>query len=384
MHIALLTDGITPYVTGGMQRHSHHLAHHLLKLGVELTLVHCVPNDHTLPSEEEVAKLFEAEPGQLRVHGFRFPKMAKLPGHYLRESYRYSCMIHEELKDHWSTFDFIYAKGFTSWCLLEKKKKGAHMGPVGIKFHGYEMFQTATNVKGKLEQQMLKPPVVFINRNADLIFSYGGMITDLIASTGVDRRNIVEIGSGIDDSWLLPAPTPSTGMRKMLFIGRNEKRKGIEDLIAMKDILTSARIEFHWVGPLPKNKQIDAPNMIYHGEVKDSEQLKSIIDGCDILIAPSHSEGMPNVILEAMARGLAVVATRVGAVPIVVSDKNGRLIEPNNRKALRESLLEMIRIPDSKLYEMKEQSLKRIREKFLWSAVATQTFDAIKKFTFTS
>ena len=384
MHIALLTDGITPYVTGGMQRHSHHLARHLLKLGVELTLVHSVSEEQPLPSEEEVINLLEAKPGRLHVHGFQFPKKTKLPGHYLRESYRYSCMIYEELKPHWSTFDFIYAKGFSPWCLLEKKKKGVHMGPVGIKFHGYEMFQTTKSVKVKLEQQMLKPPVVFINRNADLIFSYGGMITDLIASTGVDRRNIVEIGSGIDDSWLLPSPAPSDEMRKMLFIGRNEKRKGIDDLMAMKDLLTSSPIEFHWVGPLPKNKRIDAPNMIYHGEIKDPEQLKSIIDGCDILITPSHSEGMPNVILEAMARGLAVVATRVGAVPIMVSDTNGRLIDPNDRKALRQALLEMIRIPESTLYEMKVHSLKRIREKFLWTAVASQTLDAIKKFTFTS
>ncbi len=384
MHIALLTDGITPYVTGGMQRHSFHLARHLLKSGVRLTLVHCVPHGARIPDPDEVATALDAPADRLRVVGFHFPKSGKIPGHYIGESYRYSCMIYDALKEEWPTFDFIYAKGFTPWCLLEKKKKGEHMGPVGIKFHGYEMFQKSRGVRSKMEQELLKPPVIFINRNADCVFSYGGKITELILKTGVEAEKIVEIGSGIDDAWVASAPTPTTDKRTFLFVGRNERRKGIPDLLAVQDVFDHPSLEFHWVGALPESKRIDAPNMVYHGEIKDVAELQSIVDRCDVLVTPSHSEGMPNVILEAMARGLAVIATDVGAVPKMVSDRNGRLIAPRDKKMLREALLDMLNLPAEDLHNMKSHSLEKVRRDFLWSEVARQTLEAIKKFTFTS
>ena len=50
-------------------------------------------------------------------------------------------------------------------------------------------------------------------------------------------------------------------------------------------------------------------------------------DSCDILLCPSYSEGMPNVILEAMSRGLAIIATNVGAIRLLVSEDNGVLLQ---------------------------------------------------------
>ncbi|HKL03251.1 MAG TPA: hypothetical protein VJ911_06225, partial [Cryomorphaceae bacterium] len=185
MHVAILTDGIYPYTIGGMQRHSTNLVYNLLRKDVKITLVFCV-SEGELPSNEDVLEQFDASPEQLRLVGLKFPRTNKIPGHYIRECYQYSCLVYETLKDEWNNFDFIYAKGFSAWCLLEKKKKGKHMAPVGVKFHGYEMYQLTRSLKGKLEQFMLKPPVVFNNRHANVVFSYGGEITSIIEKIGVE------------------------------------------------------------------------------------------------------------------------------------------------------------------------------------------------------
>lgn len=380
MHIALITDGITPYVTGGMQRHSFHLAKRLLKQGVKLTLVHTIPYKEDLPRAEKVRKLLGANADQIDVVAIPFFQKGKLPGHYLRESYEYACAIYRALESQWTNFDFIYAKGYTAWCLLEKKKKGEHIAPIGVKFHGYEMFQKAKGLKTRSEQFMLKPPVVFINRNADVVFSYGGEITEIITQMGVDQSRIVEIGSGIDDVWLVKSPAKKEA-RRFLFIGRDERRKGISELIVATKNIAELGCEMHWVGPISPQKRTNEAGHVYHGEITDSEQLKAIIDSCDVLVVPSHSEGMPNVILEAMSRGLAVIATSVGAVPRMVSDKNGILIEPRNAKMLEKAIGRLAIAETDDLRILQRESLKIVEASFLWDKVGRQTIEAIRTIT---
>ena len=65
MHILLLTDGITPFVTGGMQRHSANLAKYFTLAGAKVSLVHCVENGKSQPSDQEVNEsLFGGDPSQ--------------------------------------------------------------------------------------------------------------------------------------------------------------------------------------------------------------------------------------------------------------------------------------------------------------------------------
>lgn len=384
MHLAVLTDGITPFVTGGMQRHSYHLVKQLLKRGVEISLVHCVYGDTPLPTEDEVLEAFQIRTSSLTIHSLRFPSMRTIPGHYVRESYRYSCEIYELLEDQWGGFDFIYAKGYTSWRLLEEKKKGKHMAPVGVKFHGYEMFQKNKNIKIRMEQFMLRPPVVFINRSADIIFSYGGEINSIIEKIGVDSEKIVTIGSGIDDDWILEQPIPENFTRKLLFVGRNEKRKGLDDLKSISEEIKKLPIEFHFIGPIPRVKQIKSSNCIYHGEIKEADRLREIIDKCQVLVSPSHSEGMPNVILEAMSRGLAILATEVGAVPLMVSNDNGKLVKPQNRNSLANALNYFAHLPKDKLNALREASLSQVAQNYKWSCIAEKNLKAIEKATFTN
>ncbi|MFN0033180.1 MAG: hypothetical protein ACKVOR_13550, partial [Flavobacteriales bacterium] len=82
MKILLLTDGIYPYVIGGMQKHSHYLAKFLAVQGHGVTLVHCVAHHAPLPTEAEVKHALGLEEvsnfGSIALH---FPPSGFLPGH---------------------------------------------------------------------------------------------------------------------------------------------------------------------------------------------------------------------------------------------------------------------------------------------------------------
>jgi glycosyltransferase involved in cell wall biosynthesis len=58
----------------------------------------------------------------------------------------------------------------------------------------------------------------------------------------------------------------------------------------------------------------------------------------DVVTLPSYMEGCPNVVLEALACGRPVVATRVGGIPEIMSDACGRLIPPRDVNALAQAL----------------------------------------------
>ena len=101
------------------------------------------------------------------------------------------------------------------------------------------------------------------------------------------------------------------------------------------------------------------------------------MDVCDVLICPSYSEGMPNVILEGMSRGLAIIATDVGATDQLVDDTNGKLIKFENSKELMDDLYKLIlifsTIDQSELLLKQEMSLKKIND-FSFNEIADKHY----------
>jgi glycosyltransferase involved in cell wall biosynthesis len=92
------------------------------------------------------------------------------------------------------------------------------------------------------------------------------------------------------------------------------------------------------------------------------------------LVLPSHSEGTPNVVLEALASGRRVVATSVGGVPdLITSHKLGSLVPPRDPDALAEALTLALREP----YDANE--VARLGARGGWAASAAALHDVLKE-----
>ena len=372
MNICLLTDGITPYVTGGMQRHSFNLCNELLKQGHEVTLVHCVYGKSTLPKKEEVKLLFD-QSENLIVHTFRFPASSGMPGHYIKESYQYSFAITSLLKDKFPLFDLIYVKGFSGWDLLQQRKKGKiKTGAILVNFHGLEMFQEPASFAERLKAYLLKSPVKWNLNQADYCVSYGGKITSLLNGIGIPSSKIVVIPGAVSDSTLLEKRALPIN-NKFLFVGRYERRKGIEEL--MQVVASMPDLEISFVGSIPPSKKIKRANVHYYGEVKDVSALNKIFDEHTFLISPSHSEGMPNVILEGMSRGLIPIATNVGAVAELVNDSNGFFIEPKNTASICMCIEKVVAMDKDQITILSTNAIDKIKSTFTWSSIIRLTIE---------
>jgi glycosyltransferase involved in cell wall biosynthesis len=106
------------------------------------------------------------------------------------------------------------------------------------------------------------------------------------------------------------------------------------------------------------------------------DDLGPLLAAADAVALPSRWEGMPLVLLEALARGRPVVASAVGGVPEVVTDEeHARLVPPGDVAALAAALETFHRHPDAAL-RMGWRGAMLVRESYTWSRVV-ETFEAV-------
>ncbi|WP_025681518.1 glycosyltransferase family 4 protein [Paenibacillus massiliensis] len=126
----------------------------------------------------------------------------------------------------------------------------------------------------------------------------------------------------------------------LLYVGRIAPEKNIDTLmLAMKHLPESMQARVHWLivgdGPLLPKLRLHAPaNTTFTGYLH-GEELAAVYASSDIFVFPSCTETFGNVVLEAMASGLPVIAANAGGVKDLVSQhRSGILLEPNNAEAL--------------------------------------------------
>ena len=377
MRIAVLTDGIWPYRIGGMQKHSYYLVKYFAQNEIHVDLYHTNYTNYDITKLEFFT---EEEKRYINHFVFVFPNKGKWLWHYLQESYLHSKMMYKCFMKQ-APVDFIYSKGYTGWYFIKQKKKGLKLPPIGLRLHGYEIFQPGSGLIELYRKKLYMPLVKYLNKYADFIYSYGGGITDIILKNiPHSKERVIEIPAGIEPSWIYESNTTTSSPFRFAFLGRYEIRKGIKELnAALKNIIGKHSFEFHFIGDIPDAFKINSPQLIYHGRISDVEKIKSILQQTDVFVLPSHSEGMPNVILEAMASGCAVLATQVGAVNVMVKESNGWLIPPLNEKAIEEKMIEIIKTDMKDIEKKKTASIKQVKENFMWEEIIKNEINTILK-----
>ncbi|UKN01719.1 glycosyltransferase family 4 protein [Paracrocinitomix mangrovi] len=363
MKISLITDGIVPYVSGGMQKHSYYLAKYFALNGIQVDLYHTQTNPEY---DIETLEVFTPEEKKyINSIVVPFPPPGKIPGHYLRRSKKYSKgVLKAFLKQEPS--DFVYVKGFAGWSLLKAKARGVITPPVAINFHGLNMYQKPANFRSKLEAIMFRPAVKFNLLNADYVFSYGGQITRILENIGIAAEHILEFPGGIDESWL-DDRIEHHKIRRFLYVGRYERLKGIQEINqTVLELKGKYQFEFHCIGPIPDGLKLNESFVKYWGTNLPESKVKEIYKMCDVVLCPSHSEGMPNVLLEGFAQSLTAIGTKVGGIPAIIKNGNGWLIENPTVEDISNAMIDAINIDEDLLDKMKLQAYQDIKSNFLW------------------
>ena len=150
---------------------------------------------------------------------------------------------------------------------------------------------------------------------------------------------------------------PERETPRVAYVGTLSRRKGLADLLDALDLLEGAGYELlvagggHEVGQAEADElrdraaRSDRPVRLL-GSL-DASGVRSLLADSQVFVLPSHWEGQPIAILEAMAAGLPVVVSSVGANPDVVRDGlDGFVVPSHDAPALAEALRRLIADPD--------------------------------------
>lgn len=168
--------------------------------------------------------------------------------------------------------------------------------------------------------------------------------------------------------------------RLLLFAGHCIPTKGVFELVSVCKNIPNIRLRM--IGAISDNmrKQLieiagDQDNWLdIKGQVPFKETIREM-KSCDVFVLPTYTEGFPNVILESMACGCPIIASRVGAIPEMLEEEEGRhygiLIDPQNEMFLRNAILTLLSNDNLKV-ECGNNARKRVYTRYNIQTISNQ------------
>ncbi len=309
----------------------------------------------------------------------------------------------------------VHVFGFPGGMLEERVSKFSHFEPIleGMDFNPRVLWRVGRALRRfhpdvvltlmrkdttmtALVAATMKIPVVVRHANDQPLrggpyarFLYGALPTLHVSNAAATRRTILRsapwlsadrikvIYNGIDSTRFAAATAIDTelpaGSIAIGYVGSFERRKGVLELARAWPHIANAIPGAHLLlcGKGSRENEMrsllsGAPRVRWLGYRKD---IPGVLLALDMLILPSHVEGAPNIVLEAMASGVPIVATAVSGTPELMRDGiEGVLVRDWDSRALVESVIRVASDPVAR-QKMSVAGRRRVAEKFTLDAM---------------
>jgi glycosyltransferase involved in cell wall biosynthesis len=245
--------------------------------------------------------------------------------------------------------DLVYATWSYPDVVAAGRMAARHGVPLVAKVHG-------TDINDYFGRPRRRRLIIHALSGARAVIAVSAALAGRLRQAGVDPARVHVIPNGVDTARFAPrsraAARAALGIDAtaptVLFVGNLKPVKGIDILLDAVATMVRARPALKLFiiggGPLHGRLRESAVRLGLDASVRmlgeqPPEEIARWMNAADVLCLPSRSEGMPNVVLEAGASGLPVVATRVGGIPeILAEDAAGYLVPPADPAALAGAL----------------------------------------------
>jgi glycosyltransferase involved in cell wall biosynthesis len=225
---------------------------------------------------------------------------------------------------------------------------------VVIEIHGD--WRTAARQYGHPARRVLAPVAdhiaVWALRRADRVRVVSDWLKEMVQGTGFSGEIDKYLHFSNYGLFLGPPPCPLPRRPTVVFVGGLQQAKGpdvlVESWSLVAEKLPEAQLKIAGAGSMLRYLRLRIDDLGLNDSITlvgqlPHAQVRQLIDGSSCLVSPSRSEGLGLVVLEAMARGRAVIASATGGITeIVEHGKNGLLFCPGDSEALGEAILDLL------------------------------------------
>ncbi len=176
----------------------------------------------------------------------------------------------------------------------------------------------------------------------------------VIEQLGVPVQRVEIINNGVPEPTETRRRSDPDAVQRVLFVGNLSERKGVSDLLAALALpgFDRRQVEVQIVGGgdvasyQARANALGLKHLVHFSGWVGQPEVARLMAAADVLVLPSYDEGLPLVILEALANGVAVVCSPVGEIDAVLTDGvNAVLVQPGDQRGLAAGLQRVLRNP---------------------------------------
>jgi glycosyltransferase involved in cell wall biosynthesis len=369
---------------GGAEIYIYNLAKYLSKNGVDVKIIASMPEKRFRQSRNSVYDGLHYE--------FLPPYIPIYRNTSLFFYHIFNFNLARKLKK--ENFDILHSFGMTAYRYLKGKAKGKVIvepfGLYGTEERGISWF------KRKARELLIENPLGYCVKRADAVAVEGGVQAgDISNKYGIRKDKFIYIPDGVEidviDEYLSRNKLTREEMNLsdadivLVNVNRLARNKGVNYLIdALRILNNELNVKLILIGSGPEESNLKRKigelklkdKVIHFKDIFDETKFQ-LIALADISVTPTLFEGLPIVILEAMACGKPVVASNVTEVPQVVKHGiNGFLVPPRDPEAIAKAALE---IYEKGLIKVMGQESRRIAEDYDWNIICKKVLSEYVK-----
>lgn len=249
---------------------------------------------------------------------------------------------------------------------------------VFLKYCFNNKIKTILHCRCNVEYQIGKSKIgnYFFKKNVNLassVITLNSFSFDFVCKKKKTSAKVFIIPNFIEKTSIIETKEIKPSVTNIVFVGHILKQKGIGEIINLAEKFSN--IHFTLVGGFTEeysNSGFFPSNIEITGNIPVNLVIKKL-DESDLFLSPTYSEGFSNALLEAMARGLPVVTTDVGANKDMVENKGGIIVAPNNINELCNALNDIQSIETRR--KMSEWNIDKVYKKYTSDVVIKDILD---------